>query len=110
MIIIINIWMRCVACRILVPPPGMEAAPPAAEAWSSNHRTAREVRWEVYQTQNYLSKELPFSFHWTSLQFSGLWRFRSEGADPHRYVRGSCISRWDVGASGCPESHMKPHQ
>ena len=31
------------ACGILVPQPGIEPAPPAVEAWSSNYWTAREV-------------------------------------------------------------------
>ena len=30
-------------CRILVPWPGIKPVPPAAEAWSLNHWTAREV-------------------------------------------------------------------
>ena len=32
-----------VACRILVPQPGIKPVPPAVEAWSLNHWTAREV-------------------------------------------------------------------
>ena len=31
------------ACGILVPRPGIELVPPAVEAWSANHWTAREV-------------------------------------------------------------------
>ena len=31
------------ACGILVPRPGIEPVPPAVEAWSLNHWTAREV-------------------------------------------------------------------
>ena len=31
------------ACGILVPQPGIEPGPPALEAWSLNHWTAREV-------------------------------------------------------------------
>ena len=34
---------HCVACVILVPWPGIEPMPPAVEAWSLNHWTAREV-------------------------------------------------------------------
>nr|XP_030689033.1 solute carrier family 22 member 18 isoform X19 [Globicephala melas] len=33
----------CAACGILVPQPGIEPVPPAVEARSLNHRTAREV-------------------------------------------------------------------
>ena len=36
-------WPQHVACRILVPQPGIEPMPPAMEAWSPNHWTAREV-------------------------------------------------------------------
>ena len=32
----------CRACGILVPRPGVEPVPPAAEAWSLNHWTVRE--------------------------------------------------------------------
>jgi len=32
-----------VACRILVPQPGIEPLLPALEVWSLNHWTAREV-------------------------------------------------------------------
>ena len=39
----IYIWPHCVACGILVPQSGIEAAPPAAEAQSPNLWTAREV-------------------------------------------------------------------
>ena len=35
--------LHSVACRILVPRPGIEPVPPAVEGWSLNHWTAREV-------------------------------------------------------------------
>ena len=35
-------WLCHTSCRILVPRPGIEPAPPAVEAWSLNHWTARE--------------------------------------------------------------------
>ena len=38
-----NIWLHCEACRILVPWPRIEPMSPAAEAWSLNHWTTREV-------------------------------------------------------------------
>ena len=88
------------ACRILVPTLGMEPAPPAVEVRSSNHWTAREVLMGNLSNSELFIKRAAFSFHWTSLQVSRLQRFQSEGADPHPHVRGSCISRWDVGASG----------
>ena len=34
-----------VACRILVPRPGIEPQLPIVEVWSLNHWTAREVPW-----------------------------------------------------------------
>ena len=39
----IYFWPRCLACGILVPQPGIQPVPPAVEAWSLNHWTAREV-------------------------------------------------------------------
>ena len=39
-------WVRgalYMAYGILIPQPGIECMPPAVEAWSLNHRTAREV-------------------------------------------------------------------
>ena len=36
-------WPHCAACGILVPQLGIEATPPAVEARSLNHWTAREV-------------------------------------------------------------------
>ena len=36
-------WLHRVACRILVPQPGIEPVSPALEARSLNHWTAREV-------------------------------------------------------------------
>ena len=35
-------WPRCTACGILIPWPGIEPRPPAVEARSPNHWTARE--------------------------------------------------------------------
>ena len=35
--------LRCRACGTLVPQPGIEPVPPALQAWSLNHWTAREV-------------------------------------------------------------------
>ena len=35
-----------VACRILVPQPGIKSVPPTMEVQSLNHWTAREVPWE----------------------------------------------------------------
>ena len=40
--ICIYIWIHCVSCRILVPPPGINPEPPAVEVQSPNHWTSRE--------------------------------------------------------------------
>ena len=40
---LIYFWPHQVACRILIPPPGIQPAPPVFEAWSLNHWTTREV-------------------------------------------------------------------
>ena len=37
-----SFWLYCVACQILVLPPGIKPGPPAVEAQSPNHWTARE--------------------------------------------------------------------
>ena len=45
------------ACGILVPQPGIEPVPPAVEARSLNHWTAREVptvTFNVFEYINYL--------------------------------------------------------
>ena len=48
----IYFWLYPTACRILVPWPGIEPAPPALEARSLNHWTTREVPyfifWKIY--------------------------------------------------------------
>lgn len=36
------------ACRILVPSPGTEPMPPAAEAWSLTYWTAKEVLGSIF--------------------------------------------------------------
>ena len=40
----------CTTCGILVPRPGIEPAPPALEAWSLKHWTAREVPRDLIQS------------------------------------------------------------
>ena len=35
-------WLHLAVCGILAPRPGIEAGPPAVEAWSPNHWTTRE--------------------------------------------------------------------
>ena len=41
-----DFWLHHAACGILVPTPGIKAVPPAVEAQSLNHWTAREVPLE----------------------------------------------------------------
>ena len=41
-LLLLLFWPHCVACGILVPWPGIEPVPPALEAWSPSHWTARE--------------------------------------------------------------------
>ena len=50
-------WWHSVACRILVPQPGIEPSPPAVEAQSLNYWTAREVPNKLnlnWQAQEFL--------------------------------------------------------
>ena len=42
-LLIFIFWLCCVACRILVPQPGIEPRPPAVEVQGPNHWTTREV-------------------------------------------------------------------
>ena len=42
------VWPHCAACGILVPQPGIEPVPPAVEAQSLNHWTAREVQVNIF--------------------------------------------------------------
>ena len=41
--VLLFFWLCRLACGILVPQPGIEPVPPAVEAQSRNHWTAREV-------------------------------------------------------------------
>ena len=59
-------WLHCVACEVLVPRPGIKPAPPALEAQSLNHWTAREVQpchdFEyIYLKMLYLIRNLKIS-------------------------------------------------
>ena len=40
---LVILWLHCKAYGVLVPRSGFEPMPPAVEAQSPNHRTAREV-------------------------------------------------------------------
>ena len=78
-------WPRCVACGILAPRPGTEPVPPAVEAWSLNHWTAREVpiinyfngyiifpQWMRHHLPNFFLKESLFFFASHSTPFVAL--------------------------------------
>ena len=49
--------LRHRACGILVPQPGIEPAPPAVEAQSLNHWTAREVLGHLTQSLHFSGEE-----------------------------------------------------
>ena len=53
LVFLFNFWLHCMACRILVPRPGIEPTPPAVEAWSLNHWTTREVPYLVFHSNEY---------------------------------------------------------
>ena len=55
---LIYFWPRHMACGILVPWLGIEPAPPALEAWSLNHWTAREVPFFFFKKNQ--GHPLPF--------------------------------------------------
>ena len=61
-------WLHRVACRILVPQPGMEPVPPALGDWSLNHWTSREV--PPFLLATVVNKE-GLSFSWKGRLFSG---------------------------------------
>ena len=46
-------WLHCIACRTLVPQSGMEAMPPAVEAWSLHHWATREIQWFAVTSDNF---------------------------------------------------------
>ena len=71
-------WLRHVACGILVPQPGIEPVPPAAEAQSPNRWTAREVPHLIFLTLKFIV--LPY--HDSGLAFViGTPMFQSEVTD-----------------------------
>ena len=47
-ILFLSFWPCRVTCRMLVPRPGIEPMPPAVEAQSPNHWTAREFPLSFY--------------------------------------------------------------
>ena len=46
----ICLLLRCWACRLLAPPPGIEPSPPAVEAQSLNHWTTRKSPFSDFST------------------------------------------------------------
>ena len=55
--------IRCVACRILVPQPGIKPEPPAVEVLSPNHWTSREFPqiFNLWSTNHLLGPGLDIS-------------------------------------------------
>ena len=51
--LLIDFWLPCPACGILVPQPGIKPVPPAAEARSPNHWTAREFPSQVFKLKSW---------------------------------------------------------
>ena len=57
LLLLLFFWLHSVACRIIVPQPGIEPASPAVEAWSLNHWTTREIpvvsfsKFQAFQTR-----------------------------------------------------------
>ena len=45
-------WLPCMACGILILPPGTEPTHPTVEAWHLNHWTAREVPTKSFKGIN----------------------------------------------------------
>ena len=78
-------WPWPMACRILVPPPGIEPRPSAVKALSPNHWTAREVPFPACETSSSLALH----------KCLGRWLVHSK-----RPVMSSAESLWSVdGAS-----------
>ena len=66
-------WPLCAACGILVPRPRIEPVPPALEAWSPNHWTAREVPRKIFISSLFYSVQLRLLFpYFLFLPFSNM--------------------------------------
>ena len=65
------------ACKMLVPQPGMEPMPPAVEMWSLNHWTTREVPVVNFQTFPSSQKETPVPF---SYQYLPIFLLQAPGS------------------------------
>ena len=52
------------ACRILVPQPGIKSVPPALEGWSLNHWATREVLEFELQSVYLQGTDAVFCLHW----------------------------------------------
>ena len=62
-------WLHHAACGILVPPPGIEPVPPAVEAWSLNHWTAREVPGQgSFYVNSFPNPTLSMGYRWVGWQ------------------------------------------
>ena len=55
--------LHCVACRILVPLPGIEPRPIAVKAWSLNHQTSRDFPICVLDTCHSVITVVVYPYH-----------------------------------------------
>ena len=60
-----SLYLCCVACGILVPPPEIEPVLPAEEAWNPDHWTTRESL--VLHIFLYITFAWVDEIHWASL-------------------------------------------
>ena len=103
----IGFWPYHVACRILVPWPGLEPASPALEAWSLNHWAAKKVKALVAQLCPTLCNPMDCSppgssFHgilqariWSGLPFPSPGDLHNPGIEPKvSYIAGRFFTIW----------------
>ena len=55
-------WLSCVACGLIAPQPEIEPVPPALEAQSPNHCTAKNS--PNFNFLNAFSVSVLFPYHW----------------------------------------------
>ena len=53
-LIYLTLWLQCLACRILVPRPGIESVPPALKARSLNYWATRKVPRFIFKLFKYM--------------------------------------------------------
>ena len=88
-------WLCHMACGILVPPPGIEPAPPALETRSLNHWTAREVLNSLYLNGRPCGEGLPEG--WASACLIPENLFKSAAIFEYILLRAESCSSPDAG-------------